>query len=340
MPLLAVALVAFLIGVTYFTGFLSQIGFPGSRAACQLQFVQTLPLSGAVGRIDHMAADTNSNRLFVAALGNNSVAVIDLQRGKVIHVISGLSEPQGVVFVPRTGTLYVSNGGDGQVNSFDSISYRLTGTVRFSSDADNIRFDPGLDELFVGYGQGGIGVVNASSGQVTATIPLIGHPESFQLASSENLIYVNVPASNYVAVINRSTDSVTYKWPIINASSNFAMALDEGNHRLFVGTRTPAEVIVFDTKTGNVIARVAVPNDPDDIYYDSSNRCIFVSSGQGSLGIIRQVDPNHYVSVGVLPTSLGARTSLLVPEQNRFYVAAPSSGTAPATILVFGLSGE
>ncbi len=340
MPLLAVALVAFLIGVAYFAGLLSQIGFPSSRAACQLHLVQTLPLPGAVGRIDHMATDTNSNRMFVAALGNDSVAVIDLQEGKVIHIIRGLSEPQGVVFVPRTGTLYVSNGGDGHVNSFDSSSYKLTWSVEFSSDADNIRFDSGLDELFVGYGQGGIGVVNASSGQIIATIPLVGHPESFQLASSENLIYVNIPASNYVAVINRTTNSVTYKWPIINASSNFAMALDEENHRLFIGTRTPAEVIVLDTKTGNVIARVAVPANPDDIYYDSSNGCIFVSSGLGSLGIIRQVDPDHYVSVGVLPTSLGARTSLLVPEQNRLYVAAPSSDTAPARILVFGLSGE
>src|SRR5829696_4384875 len=65
-----------------------------------LYLVQTIPLGSVEGRIDHLSIDIKGQRLFVAALGNNTVEVIDLSTGNVIHSVSDLSEPQSALFVP------------------------------------------------------------------------------------------------------------------------------------------------------------------------------------------------------------------------------------------------
>src|SRR5215813_4427397 len=74
-----------------------------------------IPLGAVSGRIDHLSIDIKRQRLFVAELGNNTLGVIDLAAGKVIRRIEGLSEPQGVAYVPFTDSVYVANGGDGSV---------------------------------------------------------------------------------------------------------------------------------------------------------------------------------------------------------------------------------
>jgi hypothetical protein len=47
-----------------------------------LRLLQTIPLPEVKGRFDHFAIDTKGQRLFVAALGNDTVEVLDLAAGK------------------------------------------------------------------------------------------------------------------------------------------------------------------------------------------------------------------------------------------------------------------
>ena len=111
------------------------------QAARPLQLEKTIPLPDVSGRIDHMSVDVKGERLFVAALGNNTVEVIDLKEGKRIKTIAGLQEPQGVLYVPATHRLYVADGRDGTVRIFDANSYELLKTLGFGDDADNLRYD-------------------------------------------------------------------------------------------------------------------------------------------------------------------------------------------------------
>jgi len=113
------------------------------------------------------------------------------------------------------------------------------------------------------------------------------------------------------------------------------MALDEGNHRLFVGTRDPARLIVFDTDSGKVVSGINIAQDPDDIFYDVAKKRLYISCGEGFINIIQQQDANHYNSIGTIPTAPGARTSLFVPELNRFYVAVPHQGGQESEIRVY-----
>jgi len=102
-------------------------------------------------------------RLFVAALGNNSLEVIDLRTGKRIRSISELREPQGVAYVPKANQIYVACGGDGAVKVYDAKSFDLVTTLRDLDDADNVRYDAATKRVFVGYGSGALAIIDAST---------------------------------------------------------------------------------------------------------------------------------------------------------------------------------
>jgi DNA-binding beta-propeller fold protein YncE len=311
-----------------------------------LRLIERIPIPNVNGRIDHMAIDTvgREKLLFVAEVENNSLDVIDLNTGKRIHSISNsglLNEPQGVVFIPEFDRIFVSNGQDGSVDIFDPKTFSLIKKVKLSSDdADNLRYDSNSKLVYVGYGEGAISILNTSNYNVVGDIKLTGHPESFQVEEQKFLegkhrIFVNIPSSNSVVVVESKKHIVLATWPLTNAQNNFPMALDEANHRLFVGTRDPAKLLVFDTDSGKLISSLDIANDPDDIFYDAAKKRIYVSCGEGFINIFQQQSPNQYGTIANILTAAGARTSLFVPELNRFYLAVPHLGNQQSEILVY-----
>lgn len=300
-----------------------------------LQTVQTMQLPNVSGRIDHMDIDVNGQRLFVAELENNSLDVLDLKEGKRIKSISGLNEPQGVAFIPDDNQIIVANGGDGTVQIFNSENYSLIKTIPLSSDADNMRYDPFQKLVYVGYGSGGLAIIDPLKDKLVGSIKLDGHPESFQISAEMHpKIFVNVPESNAIEVIDAQDRTIVAKWPDSDANGNYPMALDDASHRLFVAYREPSELQVIDTGTGKVTAKLAVNGDPDDIFYDVENKQIYVSGGQGFVDVISE-QGNDYHAIAKIPTDIGARTSLFVPQLNRLYVAVPDYSGESAKIEVF-----
>jgi YVTN family beta-propeller protein len=132
------------------------VGIASAEEAMPLTLVQTIPMPGVEGRIDHFALDAKDQRLYLAALGKNTVEVIDLTAGKVIHHITGLKEPQGVAFITETREVVVANGDDGSVRFFDATTLALVKSVDLKGDADNVRYDIAKRVIYVGYGDGGI----------------------------------------------------------------------------------------------------------------------------------------------------------------------------------------
>jgi len=300
-----------------------------------LRLVQTIPLPNVEGRIDHLGVDVQGQRLFVSALGNNTLEVLDLRQAKRLTSITGLREPQGVYYVPATNRLFVANGDDGTCRMFDGSSYRLLATATFSSDADNVRYDRGRSQIYVGYGEGTLGILNAATGEKLADIPLQGHPESFRLEESGPRIFVNVPTANHsIAVLDRARHSLIATWPV-EAQANFPMALDEADHRLLVVTRKPARLIVLDTRSGKPVASQPAVGDADDAFYDASHQRVYISGGDGFIDIFAKHGPDHYQLTGRISTPSGARTSLFVPELNRLYLAVPHRGNQQAEIRVY-----
>ena len=130
-----------------------------------LQLKQTIALPGVEGRIDHFALDAAADRLFVCALGNNTVEVLDLRKSERVHSITGLGAPQGVAYIPQLDRIFVANDKGGICKIYNGKSYQTIGEINFKDDADNVRYDDSSKRIYVGFGNGGIGIVSASDGQ-------------------------------------------------------------------------------------------------------------------------------------------------------------------------------
>src|SRR5215831_6460576 len=221
---------------------------------------KTIALEKVDGRIDHMAADVVGQRLFVAALGNNTVEVVDLKAGKTAQSLSGFAEPQGIVFVPEFDRLFVANGSDGTCRILDGDTFKLVRTVKLGDDADNVRYDETAKKVYVGYGSGALAAIDAKTGEKTTDIKLAGHPESFRLSTGAT-IFVNIPEAGQIAVVDRNKGTVTDTWPLTESAGNFPMFLDEANQRMFVGCRSPATLVIYDSTAGKLVASVPVSRD-------------------------------------------------------------------------------
>src|SRR5258708_10305079 len=177
-------------------------------SVAQLPETPLLNLEGKIalgevkGRIDHMALDPLRSRLFVAELENNSVGVVDLMARKVIHVLAGLTEPQGGGYEPSTDTLYVANGGDGSVRLYRGADYAEAGRIELGDDADNIRVDPTAKRILIGYGGGGIATIDPATRTKIADFPLPAHPKGFQLDRANNQIIVTFPRPSAISVVD------------------------------------------------------------------------------------------------------------------------------------------
>src|SRR5882724_5001886 len=299
-----------------------------------LRLEKTIDLPEVQGRIDHLSVDVKGQRLFVSALGNNTVEVIDIKVGKRVKTIGGLQEPQGVLYVSATDRLYVANAKDGSVRVFDGSSYAALKTLDYGDDADNLRYDSGRKRVYVGYGSGALGEID-DEGNKAGEIKLDAHPESFQLDKDSPRIFVNLPKSRKIAVLDREKRTIIATWPIGMALANYPMALDQADHRLFVVTRFPARLLVFDTNTGKTVQRLPVVGDCDDVFYDQNRKRIYAIGGEGAISVFEQQDPDHYKQSARITTVKGARTGFFSPELDRLFLAVRRQGTQPAAIRVF-----
>jgi len=301
-----------------------------------LELVATIPMPNVTGRIDHLAFDSKRHLVFVAALGNNTVEVADLKEKKVIHTIKDLDKPQGILFMPENNTVFVANGDTGECDIFDAATFQKVSSVKLSGDADNVRLNSAEKKIYVGYGDGGIAIIDATRQKLVLEIKLSGHPESFQMDKASKKIFVNVPDARQIEIVDLKTNSVTGTWKMTEAK-NYPMALDENNHRLFVGFRQPSKLLIFDTESGKTVSSQNIDGDVDDIFYDPATRQLYLSCGSGHIDIFKQENTDTYLPEEKIVSRVGARTSLFIPELDQLIVAAPASANSEAALLVYKL---
>jgi DNA-binding beta-propeller fold protein YncE len=302
---------------------------PSVDITAPLVLERTIPLKGVAGRIDHLALDAGRGRLFVAALGNGTVEVIDLTRGAPIGRIDGLKEPQGVAYLPAQDALAIASGGDGSVRFYRAGDLKSVGSISVGKDADNLRVDPRTGNLVVGYGSGALAAIDPTHLKILARLALPGHPEGFQLDGAR--AFVNLPTGRRIVVGDLAGGGrIVASWPA-GSRLNFPMALDAASHTLAVVYRLPARAQLLDTKSGAVRSDRSTCGDADDVFIDQTRQRIYVICGSGSIDIfgLNPSEPPHRID-----TRPGARTGLFSPELDRLFVAARASRNA-AAILVY-----
>jgi hypothetical protein len=310
-----------------------------------LRLVQTIPMPNVKGRIDHMDVDINGKRLFVAGLENGSLEVVDLGAGKWSKSIPGFKKTQGVAYVPSLNKLFVASGDDGMLRVFRGDSLELLDSIKLELGPNRVTYDPHTKILYVGYGgkdagkdYGMVGIIDAKTDKSLGDIKVDAHPAELLLDKSGKTLYVFVSSDSKVQVVDIKKREVVSTWPT-SSQRNGDGAFDEKTHRLFIGTRTPPQMIVMDSTTGKEAAALPTVEGMDGVYFNAAQKRIYVSGGRdndvGYIFVYQQKDADHYEAIGKIPTRSGAGTSFWSPELNRFYIGAPASDKDEAAILVF-----
>ncbi len=304
---------------------------------------RSISLPGVSGRIDHLTYDPVTKRLFVAALENGSVEVIDTEKGERVGSVKGLTEPQGIVFVPATHQFVVACGGDGTVRSFDVSGLTETAKAEVGDDTDNMRLDAEGRVIFVGHSSGAIAILEAATLKKTGEVKFEGHPESFQLEPLSDRVFINVPGGlvgggGKVVIADRVTLKVTATWTLQEAGRNFPMALDSENKRLYVGCRRPSKLLVIDVETGRTLASPECVGDADEVFVDGPTGMVLVVGGDGALDVFHSDERNILAPTASIKIAPGARTGLLVAETHTMYVAAPKRSGHETQIREYSLA--
>jgi hypothetical protein len=308
---------------------------PAQEAKPALRLEATISLPKVEGRIDHLALDRRSDRLFVAALGNKTLEVVDVAAKRFVKSIAGLKQPQGVLCLEEDGKVCVADGELGTLEIFDAVALEKTGSVKVGADADNVRFDPRTRLVYVGVEGGALAIVDAKTWKVVGKVPLGGHPESFQFDAKTTRAFVNVPAKRAIEVVDLELREVVATWPVREAAANFPMAIQGADRRLFVACREPPKLLVLDPRDGRTMDALDLAGDADDVFLDEASGRVYAACGEGFVDVFFRGETGAYTRGERIPTASGARTCLYSPGEERLYLAVPHRGEQACEIRVY-----
>jgi len=309
-----------------------------------LKLVATIPLPGLQdGDFDHFAPDVDGHRLFLTGEENGKVLVLDSSTNKLIHTMEDVKAPHAIFYRKDLKKLFIVEGDASAVKVYDSDSYKLLDEIKVSVDADSIAYDPATNYLYVVNGgreahtpYSLISVVDTNSSKKLRDIKInSNHVEAIVLEKGGPRMFCNITGRNAVGVLDRNKSALTATWPLpAGDTQNVAMALDEANHRLFVVTRKPGKLIVLNSDSGKVIADLPAVGFVDDMSYDAKQKRLYLAGDQ-FVDVFEQKDPDHYALLAKIPGSFRAKTGILVPELNRYYLAVPHHEKKDAEVRVY-----
>jgi DNA-binding beta-propeller fold protein YncE len=306
------------------------------------QNVQTSRMPGLQNHFDHLTADLKHDRLFVVPEDNKSVEVYGLRSGTFIHSIKGLGVGHSVVYRADIERIFITDGADGDLKIFDGKSYALLGKVKLRPDADATGYDPDTHYLYIANGgldakldYGFLSIVNTDTAKKVGEIKIDSNRlEAMAVEKYGHRLFLNMTEKNSIGVIDRSKNAVLAVWPATGGHINAAVAIDEEHHRLFVACRD-GKLVVLDSDTGKVLQVLPIATGVDDMTFDPASQRIYIACGEGFVNVYKEIDADHYQSIGKIPSGPLGKTGLLVPALHRYFVAVPPHGNTPAVVLVY-----
>lgn len=296
---------------------------------------RTISLPDVEGGFNHMSVDAEHQRLFASAPTNKTLEIVDLSSGKPLQSLTG-EKPAAALYAPEFNQLYVTRGQS--VVIYDGKTLDQITSIDLQSNLDELQYDVYAKELYVGCmsdDKTGVAVISIPTGKLLGKISLPAKPQGIAVEHNGNRIFANMPTLKQIAVLDRKSRVALPSWPLQDVQGNTPIGLDETRHRIFVGARSPARLVVVDTDTGKPVAKVDINRDTDDLFYDPDRKHIYVSCGEGFVDVIQQLDSDHYELRARIPTVAGARTSAFSVRLNSLIVGVPRRGDEPAEIRVF-----
>jgi DNA-binding beta-propeller fold protein YncE len=313
-------------------------------AKSPLKLLQSIPLpSLKAGDFDHFAIDLEGHRLFLTAEENGKLLVFDTNENKLIRTIEDLKAPHAVLYRKEFNKLFVVDGDESAVKIYDAQSYQPLEKMGLDPDADSMAYDPAAKYMYVVNGgreaktpYSFITVLDLSAPKKIRDIKIDSdRVEAVVLEKSGPRLFCNITGTNTVGVMDRSKSGLQKEWKLPpGVQQNVALALDEKDHRLFVVARKPGKLVVLDSESGKVIADLPAVGMVDDMAYDADHHRLYLAGDQ-FVDIFSQKDADHYALLARVPGGFRAKTGILVPELNRYYLAIPRHGNSAAKVNVY-----
>jgi len=329
-----------------FTFLLSMSFVAAAQEKTPLKLVTTIPLPGLKdGDFDHFAVDLDGHRLFLTAEENDKLEILDSKSNQHIRTMPDIKAPHAILFRKDLKKLFVVEGDASAVKIYDSDTYKPLGEIKVAIDADSIVYDASTSYMYVVNGgreahtpYSLISVIDTNNSKKLRDIKIPSdHVEAIVLEKSGPRMFLNITGQNTVGVMDRNKSELSAKWPLPAGDKlNVAMAFDEANHRLFVVTRNPGKLIVLNSDDGKLIADIPAVGMVDDAAYDAQHKRIYLA-GDGFLDVFEQKDADHYALLAKIPGAFRAKTGILVPELNRYYLAVPHHAGKEAEVRVYDI---
>jgi DNA-binding beta-propeller fold protein YncE len=295
---------------------------------------------------DHMAIDLKGQRLFTTPQANKAVDVLDLKTGKVLHTIPGFGNPHAILYRGDRNRIFVTDGGVGALRVFDATTYREVKSIKLELDADGIAYDQETGYLYVSNGGDAAGkdytlisIIDTQReeriGEIRVDAPGL---EAMAIDHGTGRLFVNLPESSSIAVIDLRRRSVIAMWRLTRGKENMAFAFDAAQKRLYVGCRDTdvrGSIVVVDTETGRELDRLPIGGWVDSVFYDSARGRVYASTGVGEVFTYERQSNGSYRALEPVDTAVMAKTSLYSAEMDRLFVAAPHLGGSTSKVLVF-----
>jgi DNA-binding beta-propeller fold protein YncE len=294
---------------------------PGAAlAAPAYALVKAVPL-GAPDRWDYVVFDRPSGRVYVAH--GDRVAVIDGRAGTLVGEVTGVSGgTHGTGISVRTGQGFTDDGANGLVVVFDLKTLKVTHQLPAGADADAITVDPVTGHIFVMHGDPKkMTVVDPVTDKVVANIDA-GEELEYAAPDGSGFIYVSGAGNRDLLKVDARTNAIAARWPTPDCVRPHGMAMDAASHRAFMGC-VNAQIMVVDTDTGSVVAKLPIGRGSDAIAFDPKRHRVFSSNGvDGTISVYQQLSPDTYAPLETLTSSITGRTMSVDPQSGRLFVAA------------------
>ena len=283
---------------------------------------------GGDGSWDYMTVDAHAHILYIARL--NRVMLVDIQSGRLVTEITGLTHAHGIAFDDRGSVVYISDGGADKILVFDRATYKVMASVPAGKNPDSILFEPTQRRVFAFNGiSHDATVIDAATNSVVATISLPGKPE-FSVTDGAGNIFVNIADSNVVLRLDASTLKTTSSWPLAPGEGPSGLAIDTARHRLF-SVCDNNQMVILDSQTGKLVAAPRIGEGADAVVFDAVRGLAFSSNGEsGTITVVRADGPSSSVATQTLMTKLGARTMAVDPSTGVVYTVSADLGPKPA----------
>lgn len=276
---------------------------------------------------DYPSIDPEANRLYISRA--TRVLIVNTLNGSIAGTIEGTPGVHGIALARDLGKGFTSNGRSDTVTVFDLESLRTVGAVPVGNGPDAILYDAHGKRVYTFNARSrDISVIDPAQGKVVATIAAGGVPE-FAVSDGAGRIYYNIVDTAQLGVIDSSAARRIDTWALPGCSEPTGLALDAAHHRLF-SVCGNSVMAVTDALDGRHVAEVPIGRGPDGAGFDPERALVFSSNGQdGTLTVIREIDPDHYAVVASVPTRKSARTMTLDPGSHRVYLVGAELGARP-----------